>query len=605
MDPISVIGLLGQCYSAVVQAYLFIQTAIAFPDTAAKLVIQLEVERIRLQLWGRNSGADSDALRPGLAPFEPLIVDILTRIQQLLCDSEKLKTKYGLSSSMDGVAGTIRSKMPRSSGLLQVVDNVKDILRSAFTFTGSATDEGKMAEIMIDAPRANLVREGLDRLSWAIVSKSRFESLIVDLRGFNNNLNELLRESQFLELSRQWHTLEMRAVACSNNTVVLKALQAATDGDENCREIFSMAKRKSIIIADEVLQDEASKFDPGNHMILSQTDFELPANFPELSRCIAVYKPLISAESQGYVLIERKTYQSPEMSQLRDKSRSLFNHHTLIKLVNSSLSQNLLCQGYWRGDLSWYFVYQFPLQSIAPAPSSLSTHLTPCQPLSLHLILTHATFRPPLEVRVTLACALAASFLRFYGSKWLHKAVRSENVVFPASRAGGAYDIAHPVVVGFTEFSRPLQQVTITIPHRAGRRGHVDENYVPLHPVLGRLPPEYGIYYHPAYLNPRQSKPYSMAFDIYSFGLVLLEVGWWFPLERVPGALQAGRMLQTASLRQDIIAQVKKDLGFNMGTAYKEVVEWCLARDEGPRSDSDLAVEFYAKVVVPLSSISR
>ncbi|KAJ7467192.1 prion-inhibition and propagation-domain-containing protein [Mycena latifolia] len=586
MDPIAVIGLLGQVYGAVVQAYDLIQTVVAFPETAANLVVKLEVERIRFELWGRNSGADSDALRPGLAPFEPLIVQILAKIQKLLYDSDTLKAKYGLSSSMDDVAGKNAARHKRV-GSADVVELVRGVLRSAFAFT--ATDNGNRAANIV----GQIKRKGLDRLSWAIVSKSRFEAFITDMRGFNNNLNELLQESQLLELSRQWQAIEMHAVTCSNNPEVLKTLQEATEGDENCREIFSMAKTKGIIVSDEV--DEASRlaawgtagWQPERHsdehsmnrMILSKKDFELPANFHELSRCIAVYRPHRSEASKGYVLIERKQ----ELESSENKQ-----HHKLIKLVNSFLSQNLLCQGYWSEAQYWYFVYQFPRQRIARAPNS-------SQPLSLHHLLTHPDiFHPPLELRLVLARALAASFLRFYGSKWLHKAVRSDNILFALSRTGGGLDLGHPIVVGFTEFARPLDsRLHSRRPFEAGES---------CHPVLGSLPPEAAIYYHPAYLDPRAERPYSMAFDIYSFGLVLLEVGWWLPLESIPGALQAGRLLDTSYLRREVIKKAKQNLAFAMGTPYKDAVEWCLTRDAG--SDADLAVKFYGKVVVPLSNIS-
>ncbi|KAJ7117639.1 prion-inhibition and propagation-domain-containing protein [Mycena epipterygia] len=575
-DPIAVIGLLGQCYSGAVQAYLFIQTAVEFPETAAKLVIQLEVERIRLQLWGRNSGADSDALYPGLTPFEPLIVDILTKIQQLLSDSDRLKAKYGLASRMDGIAG-IRPRVPRNSGLL---DHVKDVLRSALAL--SASDKGTKAGHMAHdaAHNRTLRRKGFDRLSWALVSKSRFESLIVDLRYFTNNLNELLRESQLLKLSQQWRSIEMQAVARFEDPRVLKALQEATDGDKNCREIFSMAKRKSIIVTNQDF--DVSTFKPN---ILSKKDFDLPTNFYQMPRCIAVYRPRRRAASQSYALVERKTYKPEEKTQL------LFRLHQLIELVNASPTQNLVCKGYWSEPRtnSWHLVYQIPSHGIALAPIK---ELVPSQPLSLRLLLSTSFRRPPLEARLTLACALAGSFSRFFGSKWLHKAIRSENIVFPAS--GGGYDIAHPIVVGFTESSRPANQAT---------RHSDNERPRPPQAFLDSLTRETTIYHHPGYLNPIRETPYSMVFDIYSFGLVLAEIGWWLPLESFSGASQAGRRGETGGLRRKMIDQLKKDLAFRMGTPYKDVVEWCLTRDAG--SDSSLAVEFYNKVVVPLWNISR
>jgi hypothetical protein len=90
-----------------------------------------------------------------------------------------------------------------------------------------------------------------------------------------------------------------------------------------------------------------------------------------------------------------------------------------------------------------------------------------------------------------------------------------------------------------------------------------------------------------------------MAFDIYSFGLVLVEIGWWLPLD----SFQTPGPRSDTSLMPTIMKWVEKDLAYKMGTPYKDVVEWCLTRDAG--NDVDLAVEFYTKVVVPLWDISR
>ncbi|KAJ7283180.1 prion-inhibition and propagation-domain-containing protein [Mycena rebaudengoi] len=569
-DPIAILGLLGQCYGAAVQAYLFIQTAIAFPETATKLVIQLEVERIRFQLWGRNSGADSDALRPGLAPFAPLIVDILTQIQRLLSDSDQLKAKYGLTSSMDGGSGS-----NRATGNFALVDHVKELLRFAFAFT--ATDKGRNTGPAVNQSHPGPWRQGFDRLSWALVSKTHFESLIAELRRFTDSLNQLLRESQLTLLSQQWHSIEINAVARANDVPTLNALQEAAAGDKNCQEIFSMAKRKTLIMADERTWTWNSS--PGNYStILSQENFELPANFPTLSRCIAKYRL-----TGSYVLIERRSYQPDNRNEL------FFRLHQLIELVNASASQNLLCEGYWSEARRncWYLVYRFPHQAIAPSLQ------IPFEPISLRLLLSvRETYRPPLEARQRLACALAASFSRFYGSKWLHKAVRSENIVFPCTDSDAAYDIAHPIVVGFTEFSRPLD----ALPHATATVTGPPTSWQPLSRQYFSLAPEYRIRYHPQYLN--TSIPYSMAFDIYSFGLVLVEIGWWLPLDsfQTPGPRSDTSLMQ-------IMKWVEKDLAYKMGTPYKDVVEWCLTRDAG--SDVDLAVEFYTKVVVPLWDISR
>ncbi|KAJ7140496.1 hypothetical protein C8R43DRAFT_954792 [Mycena crocata] len=186
----------------------------------------------------------------------------------------------------------------------------------------------------------------------------------------------------------------------------------------------------------------------------------------------------------------------------------------------------------------WYLVYQFPVQGIAPAPSK---DVVPTQPLYLRILLS-ADFRPPLGVRLTLACALASSFSGFYGSKWLHKDVRSDNIVFPGSASAGTYDIVHPIVVVFTELSRPSVEPT-------------PQNSVNPTPNFNTNNPGYAIYQHPWYLGPIQHIPY-----------MLLEIARWMPLEKFLDAIQTGQQLSGGWSLQTMTKERDKDLAFSMGT---------------------------------------
>ncbi|KAJ7483600.1 prion-inhibition and propagation-domain-containing protein [Mycena latifolia] len=597
-----VIGLLGQCYSAAVQAHIWIQTAVDFPDTAANLVIQLEVERIRLQLWGRNSGADSDALYPGLSPFEPLIVEILTKIKQLLRDSDRLKDSYGLVSSMDDEAHVARSE--EQINKRRLLSQLKDSLRSALAFSaterqkklGGATDSATDPLPVVDHDA--FVRKTYERIRWVVVSKSRFENLISDLRHLTNNLNELLRESQLVNLSQEWHSIEMRTVARTDDQPALDALPEATEGDLNCRGIFSMARRKSIVIS--TTSGENSEAHTGPVVVLSKGDFDLPDDFRTVSRSLAIYHPPRSPREQKYVLIERKHYNSDISAE--DKAKLLLRLHNLINLVNTPPGEFLFCMGYWSEpqDHCWCLVYQFPLDSSAPSLGKDLCIPILSQPHSLLLFVSSDAFRPPLEARLALACRLAGIFSRFYGSEWLHKGVRSENIVFLTG--SGVYDISSPIVAGF-EYSRQYTEQA-TIDRTPYNRGNA-------------------IYRHPRYQGDAASG-YRIAYDIYSFGLVLAEIAWWVPLDSFlrasphkasPASGKAGVAVtdkpfgpaEAEELKGRVATRVRKELAFRVGSGYKEVVEWCLTRgDDGQTaSDAELAVEFYAKVAIPLENVSR
>ncbi|KAJ7125809.1 prion-inhibition and propagation-domain-containing protein [Mycena crocata] len=595
-----VLGLLGQCYSGALQAYMLIQTAVDFPDTAAKLVIQLEVERGRLQLWGENSGADCDRLNPRLAPFEPLIVQILTKVQQLLTDSDKLTDSYGLVSSVDMDLGGI-ALAAQTDKRTTLIAQIKDALRSASAF-GARQKKGGDIVASATAPVSRpvidhhaLLRKAYERIRWVVVSKARFETLISDLRHLTNNLNELLQESQLTNLSQQWHSIEVQTVARTDDPSALEILREATEGNDTCRGMYSMAGRKAIVVSTS--EEEVSATHAGSFKILDKDEFDLPNDFSELFRCVAIHRPLRSSQRQKYVLIERKTYAS-DISP-GDMTKLLFRLHNLANLVNSPPSEFLLCMGYWSepSNNCWCVVYEFPLHGTTASPNKdLGTPIS-SQPLSLLQFVSSESFRPALEARLELASTLAGVFSRFYGSKWLHKGVRSDNIVFPLSGSGGVYDISCPIVAGF-EYSRQSTEME-SIDAMAAIRAHA-------------------IYRHPAYPG-LATERYRMAYDIYSFGLVLAEIAWWTPLESFLRALLRKKglarsteteerfgMEEAIELRRAVITRARKELAFRVGSGYKEVVEWCLTRGdtEKAENDADLAVEFYEKVAVPLQNMS-
>lgn len=80
------------------------------------------------------------------------------------------------------------------------------------------------------------------------------------------------------------------------------------------------------------------------------------------------------------------------------------------------------------------------------------------------------------------------------------------------------------------------------------------------------------IYIHPARHGPRP-RSFTKAYDIYSLGVVLLELGLWRPLER----FQAKLSTADPNGMQKALIEISQELGITMGKRYRKVVEWCLA----------------------------
>jgi len=140
--------------------------------------------------------------------------------------------------------------------------------------------------------------------------------------------------------------------------------------------------------------------------------------------------------------------------------------------------------------------------------------------VSLHELLGDPRFRPSLSQRVGMAARLCATLLNLHAVNWLHKGVFSDNVVFHfngedggRSPVGLSYDPERLTLSGF-EFSRPDGTETTAR----------DVDVV------------WDLYRWPGIQRQRPTERNSKkTYDLYSLGLVLLEIAHWEKLYKVMG----------------------------------------------------------------------
>lgn len=111
---------------------------------------------------------------------------------------------------------------------------------------------------------------------------------------------------------------------------------------------------------------------------------------------------------------------------------------------------------------------------------------------------------PSLTQRTKLATAIAESLLYLHGVNWLHKGLRSDNIIIPNG------DLANPLISGF-DFSRPDISSEITVKSTSQAR--------------------HDYYKHPQLLQNSNSRSEKLH-DVYSLGLVLVEIALWKPIEK-------------------------------------------------------------------------
>lgn len=133
------------------------------------------------------------------------------------------------------------------------------------------------------------------------------------------------------------------------------------------------------------------------------------------------------------------------------------------------------------------------------------------QPQSLLSLL--GSGKVSLGQRVAVAQQLAQSLLYLHAVNWLHKGFRSASILF--FRPAGSTTVESPYISGF-EYSRPGDSgaATTTGPPQ-------DRTCLP--------------YIHPEYMDVTTTGGFRKTYDVYSLGIVLIELALWRPINQVLG----------------------------------------------------------------------
>ncbi|KAL8795100.1 MAG: hypothetical protein Q9195_002397 [Heterodermia aff. obscurata] len=188
----------------------------------------------------------------------------------------------------------------------------------------------------------------------------------------------------------------------------------------------------------------------------------------------------------------------------------------------------------------------------------------------------------PLGDRFKLASTLAQCLYVLHAAGWVHKNIRSSSVIFlpHESTHGGApsgdtttKDITKPYLCGFGH-SRPGQ-----LPENepAPVQRHKQQQSAGNSSFPSRSKTYWNItldqYHHPA-KRVDSSLSYTQAFDLYSLGVVLLELGLWQPLSTVESTTNLRNDPEV--LREHLFKIARNELPGQVGKIYANVVIECL-----------------------------
>ncbi|CAN9392058.1 unnamed protein product [Alternaria alternata] len=395
----------------------------------------------------------------------------------------------------------------------------------------------QLDSVQVDAmSKAQMNKQQKKRLKWAIKNKEKFGQVVSWLRKYNDDLVSLLTEPSILAFAR---ALPAYVIANTIHIGDLRRTQVVT-GPVN--DLIRQAAHLRMLQSTTANSGDAVSIDP---QLLQPTQDRTAVRS---SRPICIYRNIARTWIE-WLDIER-TLTPLQTSHAQERIKTLS-----VMLYSAPESFRVAkCIGYLN-DLSnphrTGLVFRVPPDLGMAVPISL-----------LDIIKGYKeTSTPPLGDRFKLAQALATTVMQLHTSDWLHKALRGDNILFFSGLAG---PITDPYVAGF-EYARDMNMQSLGL--RPNGQNSLD------------------YYYHPDVIN-----GFSKTLDLYSLGVVLLEIAYWRPLgPKIPSKDKKS----LDSIHKLFVESADQRLDAAVGSIYAGVVRTCLQRK---LQDTDLGAEFACAV---------
>ncbi|TVY16888.1 hypothetical protein LARI1_G004125 [Lachnellula arida] len=391
------------------------------------------------------------------------------------------------------------------------------------------------------------LRLGL-RAKWVVADKEKFTILLGDLKDYNDGLEQLFPPARLETLQRTWRNELLQGA--ERDLGQLDLLEKASSGVYP--QLSSSASLKQLRIN---LDEKPTKgFKPTYALKIQRTDLSIADSNAVASRSHGAYKNP-STTGPEEVLVEWVSYDKEDLDARLNHVRRIDD---LARMIHSSSHRHpdlhtLDCIGYTdESTTSRYgLVYK--------APSSSSSNLNT-------LISSTDLRTPDLGDRFKLAQTLAIALWSLHSLDWLHKSLCTSNILFFPSTFSASATRSTAVAASIPDISSPF-----LLGFDASRPDGMGEMS-----VASKNPAASDLHRHPNSLNGISRKPYCKSYDIYSLGLVLLEIGLWKVLQTYHKPHYSAERFKDKIVVQNLVP----NLSSKTGRLYKEVVERCLFAKE-------------------------
>ncbi|EPE31318.1 Protein kinase-like (PK-like) [Glarea lozoyensis ATCC 20868] len=240
----------------------------------------------------------------------------------------------------------------------------------------------------------------------------------------------------------------------------------------------------------------------------------------------------------GSVMIEAKRFE--ENVDLRVVKKRLERLSVLLQSDKSAEFQTLPCSGFFFEPPHAYgLIFGVPSNGLKLAVTLRELLSRECQKP-----------KPSLDQRFQIAYKIGRALSKWHLVGWVHQGIASYNIVFFYNN-DGSVDYTNPYLCGF-EYAR-------------------HEGAPSTARIVEQL--ELNVYRHPE----RQGVPnasHHKEHDIYSYGVLLLEIGLWDLAEELFRSQR--KELAPHYMAKRLRKTVEKELGFHAGTSYQKATTLCL-----------------------------
>ncbi|KAI9152219.1 hypothetical protein HJFPF1_09446 [Paramyrothecium foliicola] len=597
-----------------IKKYHYLTEASRMTESFKYLQVRLQMELQRFLSFAFEAGllfADGElcaTLKVNQAVLEGVLVEIKTSMEAF----EMMQEQYGLSMPKGDTINWDDHVEPR-----------KDFIDLLCANQGRATKHlnekptishlSRLQGIVSLGTRASLKARKLrviltepKRLLWASVDKESLEALVSRLESLNSYLISLLDATQIARLERSVENSYMEMLQLRNDLKNLKILvEALAPYDKSNRGELELTAPAS----DETEKDTYSDLQNKRYLKklttikMDRIEMDATAQHPvgcyikelscyELDMSAAFHKHALDKGAGKKLLEERKIFTwessqvwvewlgSPSSRWIKAEESHITEARisSLAGLLRKGLPLTFrtpLCRGYAKSgtlgvEIAFGLVFERP--AMVNQPSTLIT---------LRELLGNRP-KPSLSKRIELSSSLSECVQSFHSVSWLHKGLRSDNIIFICEDVAQV-DLSKPYVTGF-ELSRPSNKIEMTVK--------------PESDLLRDL------YRHPRAQSGEEDNPYRKCYDIYSLGVLFLEIIYWRPIEDIlqlqPPTIRRSIVRLTQHIRlgkedDDSEDDTSNTLSHELmparsvyldkaaqrgGDTYRVIVELCLSADE-------------------------